>query len=34
MAMVLGIIFLREKIDAKLIVGSAMIVGGVLLTIK
>jgi bacterial/archaeal transporter family protein len=33
-AMVLGIIFLREKIDAKLVAGSAMIVGGVLLTIK
>ena len=33
-AMVLGIIFLREKVDAKLIGGAAMIVGGVLLTLK
>ena len=33
-AMVLGIVFLREKVDAKLIGGAAMIVGGVLLTLK
>jgi transporter family protein len=33
-AMVLGIIFLREKVDAKLVGGAAMIVGGVLLTLK
>ena len=33
-AMVLGIIFLREKVDAKLIGGAAMIVGGVLLSLK
>lgn len=33
-AMVLGIVFLHEKVDAKLIGGAAMIVGGVLLTLK
>ncbi len=33
-AMLLGIIFLREKVDAKLVGGAAMIVGGVLLTLK
>ena len=33
-AMVLGIVFLREKVDAKLVGGAAMIVGGVLLTLK
>jgi transporter family protein len=33
-AMLLGIVFLREKVDAKLIAGAAMIVGGVLLTLK
>lgn len=33
-AMLLGIVFLREKVDAKLIGGAAMIVGGVLLTLK
>ncbi len=33
-AMVLGIVILKEKVDAKLIGGAAMIVGGVLLTLK
>jgi transporter family protein len=33
-AMLLGIVFLREKVDAKLVGGAAMIVGGVLLTLK
>lgn len=33
-AMLLGVILLREKVDAKLIGGAAMIVGGVLLTLK
>jgi transporter family protein len=33
-AMVLGIVFLREKIDAKLVGGSVLIVSGVLLTLK
>jgi len=33
-AMVLGIIFLKEKVDAKLIGGAALIVVGVLITLK
>jgi transporter family protein len=33
-AMLLGIVVLREKVDAKLVGGAAMIVGGVLLTLK
>lgn len=33
-AMVLGLIFLHEKIDTKLIVGASLIVAGVLITLK
>lgn len=33
-AMLLGIVFLREKVDAKLIGGAALIVTGVLITLK
>lgn len=33
-AMVLGIIFLRERIDAKLVAGSILIVAGVLVTLQ
>ncbi len=34
LAVVLGALFLREKVDAKLIGGCMLIVGGVLLTLK
>jgi bacterial/archaeal transporter family protein len=33
-AMILGIVFLREKVDLKLIVGACLIVVGVLVTLK
>jgi transporter family protein len=33
-AMILGIVFLNEKIDLKMVVGASLIVAGVLITIK